>query len=179
MFDLRLATPADLPALHVLIEASVRELSLGFYAPEQIESALVHVFGPDTRLIADGTYYVVSAADEVVAAGGWSRRRTLYGGDPFEGADEDALLDPAREPAKLRAFFVHPAWARRGLARRIFARCAAEARAAGFEGLELMATLPGEPFYRALGFEEVERTEAEIPSGARLPIVRMSLALTA
>lgn len=171
---LRPAAPSDLPALHALIDASVRALSRGHYTPRQVESALRHVFGPDTQLIADGTYYVLCAPDgDVAAAGGWSRRRTLYGGDQMKGAD-DPPLDPAREPARVRAFFVHPAWARRGLARRLFARCAADAAAAGFRAFELMATLPGEPLYRALGFAEVGREEAALPDGERLPLVRMA-----
>lgn len=175
---MRRATPGDLPALHTLIEISVRELSRERYTAAQVESALRHVFGPDTQLIADGTYFVITdPAGELVAAGGWSRRRTLYGGDQMKAA-EDPLLDPVREPARIRAFFVHPSWARRGLARRLYERCAAEAAAAGFRHLELMATLPGEPLYRALGFEALASTEAVLPDGVRLPLVRMRRGLT-
>lgn len=172
---LRRATTADLPALHALIDASVRALSRGYYTERQIESALRHVFGPDTRLIADGTYWVVTpdgASSDVVAAGGWSRRRTLYGGDQYKDA-EDPLLDPATEPARIRAFFVHPDWARRGLARQLYERCATDARAAGFHALELGATLPGEPLYRALGFTTIAPDEAVMPDGERLPLLRM------
>jgi GNAT superfamily N-acetyltransferase len=172
--ELRLATPADVPALRVLIEASVRGLSMGYYTAPQVESALRHVFGPDTQLIADRTYYVLAqAAGELVAAGGWGRRRTLHGGDQHKAAD-DPLLDPAADPARIRAFFVHPAWARRGLARRLFDRCAADAAAAGFRSLELMATLPGEPLYRALGFAARERSVETLPDGEELGIVRMT-----
>lgn len=174
---LRPAVAADIPALERLIDASVRELSREHYTLEQVESGLRHVFGVDTRLVADRTYYVVSAPDgALVAAGGWSRRRTLYGGDQMKGAD-DPLLDAAVESARIRAFFVHPAWARRGLARRLFDQCAADAGAAGFRALELMATLPGEPLYRALGFVEVERSETTLPDGVRLPLVLMRRAL--
>src|ERR671932_2176071 len=120
--QLRPATPADVPALHALIAASVRGLSPGFYTTAQIESALEHMFGVDSQLIADGTYYVLDTGTELVAAGGWSARRTLYGGDQWKEA-EDPRLDPDTEPARIRAFFVHPAWARRGLARRLFAEC--------------------------------------------------------
>ncbi len=169
----RLATPDDIPALRRLIEDSARVLSRGFYTSEQTESAIRHVFGPDSRLIADGTYYVITDAGGLVAAGGWSRRRTLYGGDQMKGAD-DPLLDPAADAARIRAFFVHPDHARRGLGRRLFETCAAAARLAGFSRLELMATLPGEPLYRALGFQAVERTEAVLPDGVRLPVVRMA-----
>jgi N-acetylglutamate synthase-like GNAT family acetyltransferase len=179
METIRRATPGDLPALHALIETSVRELSRGRYTPAQVESALRHVFGPDTQLIADGTYFVITnSGGELLAAGGWSRRRTLYGGDQMKPA-ADPLLDPAREPARIRAFFVHPAWARRGLARRLYQHCAAAASAAGFQHLELMATLPGEPLYRALGFTAIESTEAVLPDGTRLPLVRMGRSLTA
>src|SRR5262245_33972637 len=150
MLTLRLATPADTPRLRDLIEQSVRALSVGYYTGPQIESTLRHIFGQDTQLIADRTYYVIeSEAGELVAAGGWGRRRTLYG-DQMKGA-EGPLLDPASDPARVRAFFVHPSWVRRGLGRRLFDRCAADAAGAGFGALELMASLPGEPFYRALG----------------------------
>lgn len=170
----RLATPADVPALRGLIEQSVRGLSEGYYTAAQVESALRHVFGPDTQLIADGTYYVVeTGAGELVAAGGWGKRRTLHGGDQMKPAD-DPLLDPATDPARIRAFFVHPAWARRGLARRLFDRCVADAAAAGFHSLELTATLPGEPLYRALGFEERERSAVTLPDGESLAVVRMA-----
>jgi GNAT superfamily N-acetyltransferase len=170
---MRLATDADVPALQRLIEQSVRALSEGFYSAAQIDSALRYVFGADTLLIADGTYYVMPAADEsLMAAGGWSRRATLYGGDQMKSA-ADPLLDPATQAARIRAFFVHPAWARRGLARRLFERCARDAQAAGFRSLELMATLPGEPLYRALGFTEIERLTTTLPDGVGLPVVRM------
>ncbi len=171
---IRLATEQDLPALRVLIEASVRGLSQGIYTPAQIESALRFVFGPDTSLIADRTYYVVAGpSEELVAAGGWSRRRTLYGGDQMKGGD-DPVLDPETEPARIRAFFVHPDLARQGLGRRLFERCAADALRAGFQAFELMATLPGEPLYRTLGFRVLDRLEAPLPDGVLLPVVRMT-----
>jgi GNAT superfamily N-acetyltransferase len=176
---MRLATDADVPALQQLIERSVRALSEGFYSPAQIDSALRYVFGADTLLIADGTYYVIPADDgSLMAAGGWSRRATLYGGDQMKGAT-DPLLDPATQPARIRAFFVHPAWARRGLARQLFERCSRDALAAGFHSLELMATLPGEPLYRALGFAEIERLTTTLPDGIGLPVVRMGRPLMA
>lgn len=170
---LRRATPADVPALHALIDGSVRVLSAGHYSPQQVESSLRYLFGPDTQLIADGTYYVVEAGGALAAAGGWSRRRTLYGGDQAKGA-EDALLDPSVDAARIRAFFVHPAWARRGLARRLFAECLTSARAAGFRRLELVATLPGEPLYAALGFAAGDRFAVPLPDGVELPVVRMT-----
>lgn len=170
---LRRATAADVPALHALIDASVHALSAGFYTPAQVESALQHLFGPDTQLIADGTYHVVEAGDALAAAGGWSRRRTLYGGDQAK-TGPDPLLDPAVDPARIRAFFVHPAWARRGLARLLFAECLAGARAAGFRELELVATLPGEPLYSALGFAADRRFAITLADGVELPVVGMT-----
>jgi GNAT superfamily N-acetyltransferase len=177
MSSLRLATMADVPALRALIDVSVRQLSVGFYSDAQIASALQFVFGPDTNLIADGTYYVIES-EGLIAAGGWGRRRTLYGGDRTK-SDEDPLLDPATEPARIRAFYVHPAFARRGLARQLYERCAADAVRAGFGSLELMATLPGEPLYRALGFVGLEPTIATLPDGVQLPLLRMSRSLSA
>ena len=175
----RPATRADVPRLCQLIDRSVRALGADYYTPAQIESALRHVFGPDTQLIDDSTYFVIeSDAGELVAAGGWSGRRTLYGGDQMKSAD-DGLLDPATDPARIRAFFVHPDRARRGLARRLFARCASDAACAGFRALELMATLPGEPLYLALGFTPVERTTATLPDGQSLALVRMTRPLPA
>jgi GNAT superfamily N-acetyltransferase len=176
MTTLRLATAEDLPALRALIPDSVRALSQGFYTPEQIESAIRYVFGPDTQLIADGTYFAAEAEGMIVGCGGWSRRRTLYGGDQMKDAD-DPLLDPATEAARIRAFFVHPQWARRGVGSAIMRACSDAAAQAGFQRLELMATLPGEPLYRAFGFEALERVETTLPDGVRVPFVRMDRAI--
>jgi GNAT superfamily N-acetyltransferase len=161
------------PALRALIAESVRGLSVGYYTPAQAESALVHVFGPDTQLIADGTYYVVESDGTLVAAGGWSHRRTHFGGDQMKTGD-DPTLDPATEPARIRAFFVHPAWARRGLGRLMFEHCRRAARAAGFRALTLVATLPGVPLYEALGFVAGERFVVPMADGVELPVVRMT-----
>jgi len=172
--SLRLATHDDVPSIVKLIDASVRGLSTDFYDIVQIEKALLHVFGPDTQLIVDHTYYVVEAPDGTLAAsGGWSKRRTLYGGDQHKGNKADPLLDPKTEPARFRAFFVHPAYARHGLGRRVFEACRASAEAAGFSSLELGATLPGVPFYESLGFEAIERADAALPDDMVLQIVRM------
>lgn len=169
----RVATEADVPALRTLIPASVRGLSRGFYSEAEIESAIEHVFGVDSQLVADGTYFAADAEGTLVGCGGWSRRRTLYGGDQMK-ADEDPLLDPGRDPARIRAFFVHPGWARRGVGAAILKACVDAARDAGFHELELAATLPGVPLYAAFGFEARERTAAPLPDGTRLPIVRMT-----
>lgn len=177
MTELRLrpATPADVPALRRLIEDSVRGLSVGFYTDRQIESALRHVFGVDSQLIADGTYFLIEGeGGEIAAAGGWSRRATLYGGDQHKTSSSDPLLDPATDAARIRAFFVHPRYARRGLARRLFDACQDAARHAGFRTFELGATLPGVPLYEALGFTALERVDALMPDGVVLPVVRMS-----
>ncbi|HEY8312189.1 MAG TPA: GNAT family N-acetyltransferase [Gemmatimonadaceae bacterium] len=176
MTTLRTAMPRDVPALNALIKRSARELSVGFYTEEQIGAAIAHVFGVDTQLIADGTYYVIESAEGPVAAGGWSARRTLYGGDQMK-AGEDPPLDPAIDSARIRAFFVHPRHARQGLGRRLYAECAAAAWAAGFRSFELIATGPGEPLYAALGFTVVERESAELPGGVSVPFARMHCAI--
>lgn len=174
---LRSATPSDLDAIQSLIAASVRGLSAGYYSPEQVDSALRHMFGADSQLITDGTYYVIEADGEgLAAAGGWSARRTLFGGDQMK-EDEDPRLDPAADPARIRAFFVHPAWARRGLARRLFAHCQEAAWSAGFRRFELLATLPGEPLYAALGFQVSERVVVQLADGVGIPCARMARAI--
>lgn len=137
----RPATRADVPALNTLIAASARVLSVGFYTPEQIDAAGTYVFGVDTGLIDDGTYYVVETEGQMVGCGGWSRRGALYGGDqrPMELA---ARMDPAIEPARIRAFFVAPGWARRGIGGRLLEECRSAAEAEGFSSFELMGHSP-------------------------------------
>ena len=176
--SIRLATMADTPALRSLIDTSVRSLAALYYSPAQIEAAMQHVFGVDTQLIADGTYYVIPGPTGPRAAGGWSARRTLYGGDQMK-AVEDPLLDPAVDAARIRAFFVHPDSARQGLARLLYATCERAALAAGFRELELMATLPGEPLYRALGFRIVEHVVTTLPDGVDVPFIRMARRIVA
>ena len=172
-YRVRPAERSDIPAIERLIERSVRELSVTYYDAAQIESALEFMFGVDSQLGDDGTDHVIDVNGELVAAGGWSRRQTLFGGDQWKhGADE--LLDPAREPARIRAFFVDPSWSRRGLGRALFDACLRDAKAAGFRRLELMATMPGEPLYRALEFIADERIELALPDGVRVPLVKMS-----
>jgi len=164
----------DIPRLQDLIEASVRGLQAQDYTPAQIEGALQSVYGVDTQLIADGTYFAVeSDGGEIIACGGWSKRKTLYGGDQYAGR-EDSLLDPARDAAKIRAFFVHPPWARRGLGSILLEACERAALAAGFTRLEMGATLSGVPFYCAKGFTEIENQSVPLANGETLPIVRMS-----
>ena len=163
---------ADVPALEGLIDASVRGLSVGHYSGAQIDAGLEEVFGVDTQLLADGTYYVVDSPTGPAAAGGWSARRTLFGGDQMKET-ADPRLDPAVDAARIRAFFVHPDWARRGLARRLYDTCERAASAAGFREFELMATLPGVPLYRALGFVDVEQVVIPLRGGVMMPLVRM------
>ena len=177
-FPIRLAETRDVPELRRLIEASVLGLQAGDYSQAQLERALQGVYGVDTQLIADGTYFVVempgeNTATSIVGCGGWSRRKTLYGGDQW-AKREDALLDPARDAAKIRAFFVHPQWARRGIGGMILEACEAAAAVQGFHRLEMGATLTGVPFYRAKGYVEVEQTEVPLGDGVALPIVRMA-----
>lgn len=176
MHQPRLATHADIPALQSLIARSGRGLSVGYYTPQQAEAITVHVFGVDTRLIDDGTYFAVEQGGAIVACGGWSGRRTLFGGDQHKQGD-DNRLDPATEPARVRAFFVDPAHARQGLGHAILDACLDAARAAGFASIELAATLPGEPFYRRFGFEPDERFEINLPGDVQVPLVRMHRAL--
>lgn len=160
-----------MPALQGLIERAVRQLSSGVYTTAQIDASLVEVFGPDTALIDDGTYFVaraVGGCDTLVGAGGWGKRRTLFGGDQTKRG-VDPLLDPTRDPARLRAFYVHPGWARRGIASAIVAACFADIRAAGFSRVELLATLPGEPLYRRLGFTVIADHDVPMAGGLSLP----------
>ena len=171
---IRVAIPADVPALTTLIERSARELSRGFYTTQEAESAIRHVFGVDSTLIADGTYYLIEAGGAVAACGGWSRRRTLYGGDQRPVGAPSDILNPASDAARIRAFFVAPEFARRGMGRMLLDHCVAAAARAGFTRLELMATLPGVPFYATLGFYREEAVTDRLPDGTSLPFVRMT-----
>ena len=170
---LRAAVLEDVEILRALIRESVLGLGSADYSPEKLASALTHLFGVDTRLIEDGTYYVVEAEGRVVACGGWSRRRTLFGGDQYSDRSDDRL-DPKTEAARIRAFFVHPDWARRGLAGQLLEHCEKAARSAGFRKLELMATLTGIPLYERHGFRVLEETQVELPDGVRFPLARMA-----
>ena len=175
---IRHAVPADIPALRALIDASVRQLQAEDYTSTQIESALQSVFGVDSQLIADQTYFVAEARPAesdpiVVGCGGWSKRKTLYGGDHWTGR-EDALLDPRQDAAKIRAFFIDPAWARRGIGSLILEACESAAKAAGFKRFEMGATLAGVRLFRARGYVALENLSVPLPNGEFLPVVRMS-----
>ena len=171
---LRQAVPADISVLTALINASVRGLQAADYTPAQIEGALQTVYGVDSQLIADGTYYVVEAGPEavIVGCGGWSKRKTLFGGDRWTGR-EDSLLNPHHDAAKIRAFFVHPNWVRRGIGSMILEACERAAGAADFTRFEMGATLTGVPLYRAKGYVALENLEVPLKNGESLTVVRM------
>jgi GNAT superfamily N-acetyltransferase len=187
---IRPAITADVPALHALIERSVRELQRDDYTPTQIEGALGHTLGLDTQLVVDGTYFVAEPvtghrADQhagpphpereratLAGCGGWSYRATLFGSDHGPGRAA-TFLDPATDAARIRAIFVDPAWARQGLGSAILAHCERAAREAGFTRLEMGSTLTGVPLYRLRGYVERERVEVPLPNGDTLPVIRM------
>jgi predicted N-acetyltransferase YhbS len=175
--SVRLARERDVAAIEALIPVSARALQAATYTPAQIEGALGTVFAVDRQLIADGTYFVAERDGAIVGCGGWSRRRTLFGGDRGVPRD-DSQLDPLREPARIRAFFVHPACARQGVGRLLMQACERAAIAAGFGTLELVATLAGEPLYAAFAFRAIERYELALANGLSLPAVRMTKTLT-
>lgn len=172
-YRLRIATLADGEIIRELISRSIRVLGAGDYTSAQIEAALLGAFGLDTQLISDGTYFVaLTEAQELVACGGWSRRKTLFGNDARAERD-NAWLDPAADAAKIRAFFVDPAHARRGLGRLILERCESEARQAGFRRFEMMATLPGVRLYESCGYASGAPIAYPLPEGLQIRFVPM------
>lgn len=180
----RLANNADIGPLSQLIDAAVQGQSHDDYSPEQRASALEYVFGVDRQLVADGTCFVAEAARDrgaqLVGCGAWSRRRRLFGRDSARwNGDPEQVLNPAIEPARLRAFYVHPAWSRRGIACELVRMCEAAARDQGFRTLELASTLIGGRMYARCGFIELERVDYELPDGVHLPVVHMLKPLAA
>jgi GNAT superfamily N-acetyltransferase len=171
-YTIRKATLADRPAIEQLIAASARGLSREDYSDQQIEGAIKTVFGVDSDLILDGTYFVADNGGELVGCGGWSKRKTLFGGDQYASRDAGEL-DPKTEAAKIRAFFIHPEHARKGIARAILERCEAEVKSAGFQSLELMSTLPGIKLYEACGYRGDDRVELDVGEGAVIELVPM------
>ena len=169
---IRKAVPADLPEIERVMRASMADLGARFYDGSQTASAVRFIAVVDRNLIDDGTYFVIEEEGRLVACGGWSARAKLFSGPESQDRAE-GWLNPATDAARIRAMFVDPAYARRGLGRRILEAAEADAARAGFRTFELMATLPGVPLYRACGYEEIERTEIELPDGARLPCIRM------
>lgn len=178
-FALRLAAPCDVGVLEDLIALSTRALQAPYYSSGQIDGALGTVFAVDRQLIADGTYFVAHSSATLSGCGGWSRRKTLFGGDTGRDAAQDALLDPSCEAARIRAFFVHPEFARRGIGTAILDACEQAAANAGFTDLELVATLAGVPLYRRSGFRETESLDIALPNGLAMPAVRMHKTITA
>jgi N-acetylglutamate synthase-like GNAT family acetyltransferase len=169
---IRQAKMEERDAIQQLIAESARLLSREHYNDTQIETAIVTVFGVDTDLIDDGTYFVAESDGELVGCGGWSKRKTLFGGDQYSSRDA-GYLDPQTEPAKIRAFFIHPNHARKGIAGAILSRCETEARAQGFRALELMATLPGIEFYKSCGFIETGNFDLDLTDAVKLELVPM------
>jgi GNAT superfamily N-acetyltransferase len=169
----RPATLADVPAIEALISASIHALGAGDYSHAQIEAALKSAFGVDTQLLKDGSYFVAEVEGELAACGGWSFRRTLFGSDARPDRDPQTL-DPKTDAAKIRAFFVHPKYARRGIGTALLTRCEAAARARGFTRFELMATLPGVRLYQARGYAPGELIRWPLPAGPTIEFVPMS-----
>jgi GNAT superfamily N-acetyltransferase len=172
-WPLRLARDSDVSAIAALIPLSVRTLQAPYYSEALREASLGTAFAVDRQLIRDGTYFVAESGNSIVGCGGWSRRRSLYGGDGHRTV-EDEPLDPAKDAARIRAFFVHPNWARRGIGRRIVAACEKAIIEWGFTRVEIVATLAGEPLYAAHGYSVVERYQIPIANGLTLPVVSMS-----
>lgn len=172
-YTLRAAHVDEVAELETLIATSARSLLAPWYSPEQIAAAVGSVFAVDTQLIEDGTYFVAEDGVAIVGCGGWSRRRTLFGAGRGHSSDADSALDPARDAARIRAFFVHPTHARRGIGAALMHRCQQAAGDAGFRIMELVATLGGEPLYAASGFAAVERFEIPLGGALTMAVVRM------
>jgi GNAT superfamily N-acetyltransferase len=172
----RKALIGDIPRIEALIELSVRGLHGAYYSPQQIDASIGTVFGVDRQLILDGTYFVVEASGELVGCGGWSRRASLCGGDALR-TGTDPLVDPRTDPARVRAFFVHPGWVRRGVGSSIMERCEREIAEAGFGRVVIMATLAGEALYASFGYGAVGRSDADLPGGLTLAVIRMERAV--
>lgn len=170
----RQAVAADLPGLTKLMEQSVRRLNGQNYSPQQVESALNHIFGIDQQLIDDGTYYVAEIEGEIAGCGGWSRNGALYGGSQVQSSKDAHTIAAGGDAAKIRAMFVHPRFARMGVGTRLMQICELAARRAGFRRLELIATLTGEPFYRKFGFVVVDTFDLVMPDGMSLQASKMA-----
>ncbi|HEY5079670.1 MAG TPA: GNAT family N-acetyltransferase [Opitutaceae bacterium] len=172
----RIAVEGDIPAIAELIPASVRELQAAHYTQVQREAAIGTVFGVDSQLVRDGTYFVVEENGRIVGCGGWSRRLSLCGSDSGRQGEDPEI--PRSEPARIRAFFVHPAFARRGIGRSLVGSCESAIRQAGYSSVVIMATLPGEPLYAAHGYAVSERCSLSMEGGLGLPVVRMEKRLS-
>ena len=173
MINIRLADMNDMPVLNELIAISARELSRDSYSEPEIDSAIQYVFGMDTELVKDQTYFVIEKDGEMAGCGGWSKRKTLFGGNQFSGREEAAYLDPRTEAAKIRAFFIHPKFARQGLGTLLLKHCEHEASLNGFTQFEMMATLPGIKLYTTLAYKAVADETVVLPNKVPLRFVRM------
>ncbi|KAF2190770.1 acyl-CoA N-acyltransferase [Zopfia rhizophila CBS 207.26] len=175
-YQFRKATPADIPALSSMIEMSLRGLSKNHYTQAEMDGSIGFLFGPDTLLIHDSTYFIlhpVDSPDTICACGGWSFRRTLYGADTAPGRIPEAR-DPKKERASIRAIFTHPDWARRGLGTMMMRYCEEQARAGGFERLEMGSTLTGVALYEQCGYMRSGKEDlVKCPNGAGIRIVHM------
>lgn len=169
---IRIARRDDLAALTAVMDAAIGKLQSAFLSPDQVRASRA-VMGLDTQLVDDGAYFIAEIDGRIAGCGGWSRRATLYGGDHSAALRDATLLDPSKDAARVRAMYTHPDFARRGVGAAILAACESAARDAGFTRVELMATLAGEPLYRACGFREIERIVAEPEPGIVVPLVRM------
>jgi GNAT superfamily N-acetyltransferase len=175
LYKIRKATLDDRAEIEKLIAESVRGLSRADYSARQIELSIKSVFGVDTELIADETYFVAeSASGEIVGCGGWSKRKTLYGASRYVQSRDSAALDPERDAAKIRAFFIHPGWARKGIGRAILEACEREAKSFGFQFAEMMSTLPGVKLYAVCGYAGSERVAIPVGEGVEIECVLMS-----
>ena len=172
MWTIEVARMVDVPELQRVLERSVRQLGGADYDPRQIDTSLQRLFGIDTTLIQDRSYFAVRSEGRIIACGGWSFRRTLYGGEQFSQRDSE-MLDPAREPARIRAMYVDPAWARRGIGAAILDHSERAAAAAGFLEMELMSTLTGIPLYVKAGYRAVEDVSLTLEGDVPFPLVRM------
>jgi len=175
VLQLRIATTADEPTMRAIMDRAIANL-LKPYLPPDAVAASFEIMGLDSQLISDGTYFAVTDNGEIAGCGGWSRRATLFGGDHTAGRNA-ALLDPATDPARVRAMYTDPAHVRRGIGRMVLDACEAAARAEGFRSVELAATLAGEPLYRACGYEVIEPFRSRTASGVEVPLIRMGKAL--
>jgi GNAT superfamily N-acetyltransferase len=172
-FTLRKAVAADVGRIAELIAVSVRGLAKGIYSEEQIEHSIRSVFGVDDQLIVDETYFVVETEGVIVGCGGWSKRKTLYGASAYDLSRDPGLLNPKTDSAKIRAFFIHPDWARQGIGTTILDACEKEAKSSGFSLAEMMATLPGVPLYAARGYHGDEHLKVPVGEGVEILCVRM------
>lgn len=172
MFTFRWADTADIPAITAVMDRAISVLQQGFLSPAEIVASR-SVMGLDTQLIADGTYLLAERDERLAGCGGWSPRATLYGGDHSHALRDAAMLDPAKDAVRIRAMYVHPDFARQGLGRAILARSEGAARAANFASAEMMATLAGEPLYRACGYAPIESVLSAPVEGVHVPLIRM------